>query len=192
MTRLRSCDACARHVFVTETRCPFCAAALEPVSNSPIFNIKPGMSRAQRFTLVAAVAGQTLLGCSDDPKTGLGNGSLQGSGTGGAASNAGTGGAGVAMPVYGAPVAPGTGTGGSSGSAAGNGGSSGGNGSGGKGPIAQPVYGAPIPVDAAVATDGGDVGDAAVDAGMKDAGPSVQPVYGAPIPVYGVPPLPDK
>jgi hypothetical protein len=189
MTRLRSCDACSRHVFVTETRCPFCQTALEPVSNSPVFNIKAGMSRAQRFTLVAAVASQALIGCSDDPKgTGIGRGSggntQQGTGgtaqgTGGTAT-AGQGG-GIAQPVYGAPIDPGTG-----GTNAGSGGR-GNTGQGGVGGGAQAVYGAPIPNDAGV-SDAGDAGDDQ----PKDDGGRIQPVYGGAIPLYGaIPPQDD-
>ena len=121
MTRLRTCEGCARHVFVTETRCPFCQRELAPASRSPIFDLRASMSRAQRVALVAAVAGQTLLGCSDDGDSGNGSQSgtggmtMQGSGSGGSASMPGTGGksggasGGIAQPVYGAPIDPGTG-----------------------------------------------------------------------------------
>jgi hypothetical protein len=60
---LRVCDACARHVFATETSCPFCAAVLEPIAARPRFKLQTRLSRAQRFALAGAVAG--LIGCSD-------------------------------------------------------------------------------------------------------------------------------
>jgi hypothetical protein len=60
---LRVCDACARHVFATETSCPFCAALLAPVRARPRFKMAPQLSRAQRFALAGAFAG--LVGCSD-------------------------------------------------------------------------------------------------------------------------------
>jgi hypothetical protein len=182
MTRLRSCDACARHVFVTETRCPFCSAELAPAT-PPIFDIKAGMSRAQRYTLVAAVATQALIGCSDDPDKGgqQGTGGSAQQGTGGVAQ--GTGGAmpiagkgGVAQPVYGAPIA----TGGTGNAGSGGRGQVGGTGGFGG---AQAVYGAPIPDDAGM-PDAGDAGD---EPAMKDGGPMIQPVYG--VPVYGIPPM---
>ena len=194
MTRLRSCDACSRHVFVTETRCPFCQAALRPPSSAPIFNIKPGMSRTQRFALVAAVASQALIGCSDEPKgagTGQGSGgATQGSGGQGAAGSAGLGSGGATpiagkgggvQPVYGAPFEPGGGGGGSAGAGSGGGGGIGG---------AQAVYGAPVPTDAGTDTsDAGDQPDAGVQPVKRDGG-GIQPVYGAPVygaPIYGAP-----
>jgi hypothetical protein len=61
MTRLRICDACSRHVFVTETHCPFCAVRLAAVRGVPKFKLDRRMSRAQRIALAGAVAG--LLGC---------------------------------------------------------------------------------------------------------------------------------
>jgi hypothetical protein len=60
---LRTCDACARHVFATETACPFCAAVLAPMAARPRFKLHIRLSRAQRFALAGAVAG--LIGCSD-------------------------------------------------------------------------------------------------------------------------------
>ena len=194
MTRLRTCEGCARHVFVTETRCPFCRCELAPASRSPIFDIRASMSRAQRVALVAAVAGQTLLGCSDDGDSGnqggTGGMTMQGSGGTSTPSTGGkSGGAsgGVAQPVYGAPIDPG------------------GSGQGTGGTGFQPMYGGPIsPPSGTGGTagpqDGGanmsddasaDAGDAstASDAG-QDAG-RVQALYGAPVPVYGAP-IPGK
>jgi hypothetical protein len=63
---LRLCDACARHVFATETTCPFCAAVLAPMPARPRFKLNPRLSRAQRFAIAGAVAG--LIGCSDSPR----------------------------------------------------------------------------------------------------------------------------
>jgi hypothetical protein len=58
---LRICNACARHVFATETTCPFCAALLAPVSVRPRFKLSSRLSRAQRFALAGAFAG--LIAC---------------------------------------------------------------------------------------------------------------------------------
>jgi hypothetical protein len=185
-------------VFVTETRCPFCQHALASLSRAPIFDIRAGMSRAQRYTLVAAVAGQTLLGCSNnDAKSGAqgGSGGMQQQGSGGVAMQ-GTGGGqpiagnggGIAQPVYGAPFNPGTGGQGTGGA----------NTSGGSGGQALPVphYGGAVPPpDMDAGRDAGrdasaDAGDAsAADAG-RDAG-RIQPLYGAPAAVYGAP-IPNK
>jgi hypothetical protein len=41
-------------VFVHETACPFCGSDCGQESRAPIFDIKAGMSRAQRFAVVAA------------------------------------------------------------------------------------------------------------------------------------------
>jgi hypothetical protein len=60
---LRVCDACARHVFATETTCPFCAAALAPVPRRPRFKLHPRLGRAQRLAIAGAVAG--LIGCTE-------------------------------------------------------------------------------------------------------------------------------
>lgn len=121
---LRICDACARHVFATETSCPFCAAVLAPLRARPRFKLDPRLSRAQRAALAGAFAG--LIGCSDShtPLT--------------------------QVPVYGAPVPPGfgVGTGGNHGGTGGigGGGSGGGNwfdggGAGGAGGIGGGVGG---------------------------------------------------
>jgi hypothetical protein len=191
MTRLKSCEGCARHVFVIETRCPFCGRELAPGSRSPIFDIRAGMSRAQRYTLVAAVASQTLLACPSSSKSGThgGTGGMQqGSGgtmlpgTGGQAA-AGSGGGGLVQPVYGAPLATGGTGAGTSGTGAGNGGANAGTGgtsggSGGQG-IAVVHYGGIMPPDAGQA-GAGDAGEA------KDAGHIPVPPYGA------IPPLPPK
>lgn len=163
MPRLRPCDACSRHVLETETRCPFCAAALKPappLTAAP--KIQPGMSRAQRFAVVAAIAGQAAIGCAkttdpDDGVAGKGGagGTTAGTTAGTLSSNAGN-------------VA-----------AAGNGGSGGAGGD-----ISVPVYGAPFFPDAGLAQEDAST-DAAVDAGTDadiDAGGFFIPVYGAPIP----------
>jgi hypothetical protein len=64
---LRVCDACARHVFVTETTCPFCAAVLVPSRARPRFKLNPRLSRAQRFVLAGAFAAG-LIGCAESPR----------------------------------------------------------------------------------------------------------------------------
>jgi hypothetical protein len=62
---LRTCHACARHVFATETSCPFCAAVLAPMPVRPRFKLSPRLSRAQRFALAGALVG--LIGCDSEP-----------------------------------------------------------------------------------------------------------------------------
>ena len=182
MNRLRSCEGCARHVFVTERVCPFCLTELAEVAVRALPAMPSGASRAQRLALAAALGGQGLVGCAQE----------------------------VAVPVYGAPAplagnaAPPSGTtppgqpGPTHPPAAGRGGSGVPDGGG----VAVPVYGAPLagqaapPItpaqpDAAAALDEDAGVDEPPDASLpRDAGPMVHPVYGAPIPEYGAPPPP--
>ena len=120
MTRLRTCDACSRHVFVTETHCPFCAVPLAPLRGTPLFKLDPRSSRAQRFALAGALAG--LIGCQDSRTVAIygasippGTGGLELPGTGGAGSGGSTGASGTTggaggheiqiLPAYGiAPI----------------------------------------------------------------------------------------
>ncbi len=68
MTQLRACDACSRHVFVTESSCPFCGAQLTAAPRARALPIFAGMSRAQRMAIAAAaVASQAAVGCSQPP-----------------------------------------------------------------------------------------------------------------------------
>ncbi len=58
---LRECDACLRHVRVSETRCPFCDAALAAAPRLP--SVPSGVrSRAAQIAIAA-----TLIGC-EEPK----------------------------------------------------------------------------------------------------------------------------
>src|SRR5688500_2868390 len=85
MTQLRTCDGCARHVFVKEKQCPFCGAQLAPAAVRSFGDrLRSGLSRAQRVAIAAALAAPALGACSDD-----GGG---GAGTGGAGGTAGSGG----------------------------------------------------------------------------------------------------
>jgi hypothetical protein len=143
MPRLKTCPACSRHVFVHETRCPFCDGDCSQQARAPIFAIKAGMSRAQRFAVVAAMAGQTAaIGCNavDDPAPDPVPE--------------------IAIPVYGAPIPPGPlpgkGVSGGGGAPAGSGGRAGSAGSGMTMP--QPLYGG-VFFDAGTAGAGGDPGD---------------------------------
>jgi hypothetical protein len=59
---LRPCPSCARHVRVSESRCPFCGAAVssEGAANGTL----PGrLSRAALFTFRTTVAAAALAGC---------------------------------------------------------------------------------------------------------------------------------
>lgn len=171
MTRLRSCEGCERHVFVTERVCPFCKRELSPPPAAPAVPFASGASRAQRLALAAALAGPGLTaaaGCSKTTTPGDGvivAGATAEGGSGGTRAQAGaraeagtrvpTAGQ-IAVPVYGVPVAgspafPIAGT------------------------VAVPPYGVPVagtpatPVDAGVDPD-------------EDGGPIAVPVYGSPMP----------
>jgi hypothetical protein len=138
-------------------------------------NLPPGLSRAQRLAVAAAMAGQAA--CSSSTvDSGL-------------------------MPVYGAPLAGASGqseTGGSSGGSNATSGRDAGPNAGRGGQVAVAVYGAPIAGQPSQIKDAGlDSGDDE-DAGPKDAGPQglggrmAVPLYGAPVPVYGAPPNPKR
>jgi hypothetical protein len=186
MKRLRSCDSCARHVFVSEQVCPFCLSELAPAADPAPLAIPSGASRAQRLALVAALGTQSLLACADSREP-------------------------VAVPVYGAPLAGNAAPG-----PAGNAAPTPAAGRGATPPVAVPVYGAPAPLagqPAPPVAGRGAVPDGGVampvygapiagqpagedDAGVEPAagaggrGGMAVPVYGAPIPEYGAPPPP--
>jgi hypothetical protein len=174
MTRLRSCDACSRHVRITEQSCPFCKHTLT-AANLPVAPKLPsGLSRAQRLAVAAAFAsGQALAACADStpqqPDTrAAGTGASAGktasaaANGGSAAASSGNAGIGVATPVYGAPLA------------------------GNPGIMATPPYGASPPPPPTAGKKSDPVPDAGTpddDAGtttVPDAGHMVHPVYGAP------------
>jgi hypothetical protein len=181
MKRLRSCDGCARHVFVSERVCPFCLTELAPAPERETVPIPSGASRAQRLALAAALGSTTLLACSEARE------------------------AQMVLPVYGAPLAGDQAPAppphaGSTPPAAGRGGFVPDGGFG------IPVYGAPAygaPFVAGQPAPPPKRPDAAVppedDAGVPDQpvagsggrGGMSLPVYGAsPIPEYGAPPPP--
>jgi len=104
MTPLRVCEACNRHVLVSEQSCPFCSAALGPAPER-VFGkrVRAGMSRAQIFAVAATVTSPALGACSDtvtrddDGNAGANAGhGGDGSGTGGAATGGSAGTAGAA------------------------------------------------------------------------------------------------
>ena len=191
MTQLRTCPGCARHVLNHEPSCPFCEQKLDAAPERAPIKVPSNLSRAQRLTLAAAMAGQAVSACTE-----------------------------TAVPVYGAPiagdVAPSAGSGGtgtsSGGRHAGQAGTTAGVG------MAVAIYGAPLagnpasgPAKDAGASDAGSKDAGMKDAGMrsdaaadddagsasdagtkKDGGIMVQPLYGAPAPAYGLPPTPPK
>jgi hypothetical protein len=197
MSKLAPCPQCKRHVRISESACPFCAAALQgALAARPSVSTR-GLSRASIFALGAslAVAGGGLLeGCADEPDHDddqdegtavpvYGAPIQQDAGPGQPATRQDSG---TAIAMYGAPVQPDAGR-------------------------VVPVYGAPVqpldagqneagPADAAVTDAGKDAG--AADAGVTDAGKDasagwgdggrVQPVYGAPVPFYGAPVQPNE
>lgn len=197
MTRLRTCDACARHVFVTEQSCPFCHAQLAAAPEPAQLAVPAGASRAQRLALAAAISGSALLGCTQDGDNAQ---STDNTATAGAAAAGRSGGntnqqpGGTVTPVYGAPVP---------GNPPGQGGRvaqpTAGNGS-----VEVPVYGAPVAgapaedEDAGVPEAGAGGSGAAGSGGTGQAGRGPVPVagtvavplYGAPMPEYGAPPPP--
>lgn len=181
MKRLRSCEGCSRHVFVTERVCPFCLTELAEAPVRALPTVPSGASRAQRLALAAALGGQGLVGCAQEQTMAINGAPVAGTPANGAPV------AGNAAPPVGNPRQPGTP-------------------GAGRGPdddgVATPVYGAPLagqpapPVtspqpDAAMALDEDAGVDDPPDASTpRDAGPMVSPVYGAPIPEYGAPPPP--
>jgi hypothetical protein len=130
------------------------------------------MSRAQILAVAAAVSGPALGACTDTPND---DGRAGASGT-----TAGTesGGSGGSSGTTGGAGASGSGSGGTAGTVSGGAGGMVSGGMGGSGgDLAQPVYGAPVEVDA-----GADASDS-TDASMEDEGGMAMPVYGAtPVP----------
>ena len=173
MTRLRSCEGCARHVRLDEQTCPFCQRSLSAAPAPAPLKLPTGLSRAQRLAIAAAIAGGAA--CADTTEGG-----------------------GTPVPIYGAPLpAAGTvgqaGSSGKAGSAAAGSAATGAAASGGQ--VAVPVYGAPLAGNPSQVKDAGqDAGDDEQDAGPSDAGPRKDagqmavPLYGAaPVPIYGAP-----
>jgi len=127
MPRLVSCEACSRHVFATESTCPFCQSPVS-VPARPMARAARGMSRAQRLAIAAALAAP-LSACADEsinddaaetdsaseeltavPLYGVpvaGTRPTPVGGKGGVGGSGGKGGAGgeVFVPLYGVPVA---------------------------------------------------------------------------------------
>jgi hypothetical protein len=185
MPRLISCENCARHVFATESACPFCQAAIT-VAPVAMPRVARGLSRAQRLALTAALVAP-IAGCADE------SAEDDAAETDSAAEEL------VAVPLYGVPVAGSSSLGGRGG-AGGKGGRGGVGGKGGKGgvagTIAVPLYGLPVAADDTVVS-------AEEDAVEEDAGvPTEVEVEGAeqsltiqlpkwptiPILLYGAPP----
>ena len=171
MSHLAPCPHCNRHVRVSESACPFCAASLAGRRVQPRPQVATrGLSRASILALgasMAAVAGGALLdGCADEPEPeddGSSSVPLYGApvqpDAGNVVPDAGSG-----VAIYGAPIQP-------------DGGSQ-----------VAPMYGSPIqPSPDAGQNDAGPT-DAGKEAGSVwgDAG-RVGPVYGAPVPIYGAP-----
>lgn len=167
MTPLRVCEACSRHVLVTEQSCPFCKSALGPAPQRSFGKqLRAGMSRAQILAVAAAVTGQTLGACSDTvTRDGDGDGNAGESGEGGGSGEAGTGTGG--RSGAGGTSVSGGGTSGMVGGAAGVAGMFGGSG----GDIAVPEYGGSFPLDSGLDEDGG-----------VDEEPMAIPIYSAPNP----------
>ena len=190
MTGLRSCDSCARHVFVTEQTCPFCKTPLSAAPEPARVAIPSGASRAQRLALAAAIGSSTLVACADTGSaTSPNEVAGRAANVAGAGGHAGSGtqaptagkpappGGGVAVPVYGAPAPGNPPQAGRTAQPA-----------AGRGSVDVPVYGAPVAGSPAEEEDAGvpEAGKAAAGSG----GHVAVPVYGAPFPEYGAPPPP--
>jgi hypothetical protein len=65
MTQLRCCEGCSRHVRLGERTCPFCRRELAPPTAAVLPRPRPGLSRTQRLTMAAAMAGQVLGACAE-------------------------------------------------------------------------------------------------------------------------------
>lgn len=61
MDHLRACIGCARHVFASESSCPFCGAEL-PASEAPVEKPRRRLGRAATFAFGVALAASA---CSD-------------------------------------------------------------------------------------------------------------------------------
>jgi hypothetical protein len=135
-----TCDACSRHVRAHDSICPFCRAPISP--NAPVSRLddRPGPRRSRAAILASAAL---AVGCSSSepitqPAYGLADKIAFDGGSD----------AGMAEPVYGAPVADGglvAADGGTSGDASID---DGGRDDGGlerDGAVGQPVYGTPAP-----------------------------------------------
>lgn len=196
MTRLRTCDACARHVFATEVSCPFCRAQLVAAPEPAQVTVPAGASRAQRLALAAAISGSALLGCAadgDNAQSADNTSSAPAAGRSGG--NASQQPGGTVTPLYGSPVPGNPPSSSQAGRVA--------QPAAGNGSVEVPVYGAPVAGAPAADEDAG-VPEAGAGAAAGSGGASAQagqgsvpvagtvavPLYGAPIPEYGAPPPP--
>jgi hypothetical protein len=65
MPQLRCCEGCSRHVLLSERSCPFCQRELAAPLPRKLPSMPAGLSRRQRLTLAAAIAGQALSACAE-------------------------------------------------------------------------------------------------------------------------------
>ena len=91
--RLLPCPACARHVRVSESTCPFCTAGLPSSLRSQPLPRSPG-TRLSRAALYAFGASAGVLAACGGTTSTLGDAGRDGSDP-------------IGMPVYGGPVADG-------------------------------------------------------------------------------------
>jgi len=126
MPRLVCCENCSRHVFATESACPFCQAAITATPRA-VPRVTRGLSRAQRLALTAALVAP-LAGCADESADDAA------AETDSASEEL------VAVPLYGVPVAGSRFT-----PVGGRGGKGGAGGAGGI--VAVPLYGVPVSAD---------------------------------------------
>ena len=176
MMHLIPCPACQRHIYVSETSCPFCSAARDP-GQSPAMR-RPRPVRMSRAALVAL--GLSSVACGGDTEENAGDSDTEGTATTTTSTVTSAGGNpnDAANAVYGGPAV------------SVNAVSAGGNSSDG----GVPIYGAP-------ATGGsfGEGGSGAMSAAAGAAGESSDgfggnplPDSGSGLPIYGAPPAPDR
>lgn len=150
-TALHPCPSCSRHIWTSETVCPFCSAAVSGRLSAPVRSTAGGrLSRAALLAASTLVASPLACGGSTDSDEEGGSGG-QGSDSGGAqgsGASQGSGGDDNMAPVYGAPAVGGDAQGGGEGSGGDTQGTGGDLGSGGDdqgsgGELVGPVYGLP-------------------------------------------------
>ena len=171
---LRPCPDCARHVRVSDARCPFCQAALPSSFRTAGRPSLPAQRLGRAALFAFGVLGVPACDGDNDQIV-----NSHGTGGAGGKDGGGTGGT-VSIPVYGAPAPPQGGGGG-----AGDGGGS----TGGAGGSDAAAGDAGDGGDGSAGDGGGDASDARDASQTRDA---AKPADGGPvpIPVYGAPAAP--
>jgi len=179
MMHLIPCPACQRHIYVSETSCPFCNAARDP-GQAPAMR-RPRPVRMSRAALVAL--GLSSVACGGDTEENGGDSDTESTATTTATTSTVTSVGGnpndAANAVYGGPAV------------SFNAVSAGGNGSDG----GVPIYGAPATGGSPGA--GGTAGTSSMAGAAGESGDGIGggtplPPDGGGVPVYGAPPDPER